>query len=88
MGGDAPLIGAPGTPYAWTINFAMNCALVAALPPCGAAGDALGGRLGDTQQGFRAAMQMGTLLMVALALPAFALIASGTSQGAVVGQVP
>jgi len=87
MGGDAPLIGGGGTPYAWTINFAANCALVAALPACGAAGDALGARLGDAQQGFRAAMQMGTLLMLALALPAFALVASGSARGAVLGQV-
>jgi hypothetical protein len=87
MGGDAPLIGGGGTPYAWTINFAANCALVAALPACGAAGDALGARQGDAQQGFRAAMQMGTLLMLALALPAFALVASGSARGAVLGQV-
>ena len=68
------LVGGDGVPSAWLINFLMNCALVCLFPVGGALGDMAGEIMGNPDRGFTVLMQMGTLLMIVCAVPAFGLV--------------
>lgn len=68
------LIGGDGVPSAWLINFLMNCALVCLFPLGGALGDLAGKLIENEDKGFRLLMQIGTLVMIITAVPAFGLV--------------
>lgn len=68
------LVGGTGVPSAWLINFLMNCVLVCFFPVGGALGDYMGRVLANEDKGFRVVMQIGTVLMMILAVPAFGLV--------------
>ena len=68
------LVGGNGVPDAWLINFMMNCVLVCIFPIGGALGDFMGRLLCDEERGFRVVMQLGTVVMMITAIPAFGLV--------------
>ena len=68
------LVGGTGVPSAWLINFLMNCILVCFFPVGGALGDFMGRVLENEDKGFRVVMQVGTVLMMITAVPAFGLV--------------
>ena len=68
------LVGGDGVPSAWLINFLMNCALVCLFPFGGALGDLAGEIMGNPDRGFTVVMQLGTLVMIVCAIPAFGLV--------------
>lgn len=68
------LVGGNGVPDAWLINFLMNCVLVCVFPIGGALGDFMGKLLSDEEKGFRVVMQLGTVVMMITAIPAFGLV--------------
>ena len=72
--GSSALVGGNGVPSAWIINFLLNCVLVCLFPLGGALGDFLGKALGDEEKGFRIVMQLGTLFMMVVVVPAFGLV--------------
>lgn len=72
--GSSALVGGKGVPSAWIVNFLMNCVLVGLFPIGGALGDYIGKALGDEDKGFRMVMQLGTLLMMVVVVPAFGLV--------------
>ena len=70
------LIGGDGVPSAWLINFLMNCALVCLFPLGGALGDLAGKLIGNEDRGFCVLMQLGTVVMIVTAVPAFGLVSN------------
>ena len=70
------LVGGDGVPSAWLINFLMNCALVCLFPLGGALGDLAGKLIGNEDRGFCVLMQLGTVVMIITAVPAFGLVSN------------
>ena len=80
------LIGGQGIPYAWSMSFCMNGALVVALPLCGWLGDVVGRFLNDEERGFRVVMRAGISITILIAIPAFAMICTRNVFLALLGQ--
>jgi hypothetical protein len=81
------MIGGTALQNSWTLNLISNSLLVVVFPFFGLLGDHMGLMIQNSDEGYRRMLQIGAVLMIIFAIPAFVLIDSCSTLLVVFGQL-